>query len=48
MKKGPKVVVIGAGSMFFGRQALWQMLDSEVLKTGTLACGSTSGSVSRR
>jgi len=35
--KGPKVVVIGAGSLFFGRQALWQMLHSDVLKTGTLA-----------
>ena len=34
---GPKVVVVGAGSMFFGRQALWQMLSSDVLKTGTLA-----------
>ena len=35
--EGPKVVVIGAGSLFFGRQALWQMLHSEVLQTGTLA-----------
>jgi alpha-galactosidase len=35
--QGPKVVVIGAGSLFFGRQALWQMLHSDVLKTGTLA-----------
>jgi len=35
--KGPKVVVIGAGSLFFGRQALWQMLHSDVLNTGTLA-----------
>ena len=34
---GPKVVVIGAGSLFFGRQALWQMVHSEVLRTGTLA-----------
>jgi alpha-galactosidase len=37
MKQGPKVVVIGAGSLFFGRQALWQMLHSDVLQTGTLA-----------
>ena len=34
---GPKVVVIGAGSLFFGRQAIWQMVTSEVLNTGTLA-----------
>ncbi len=35
--RSPKVVVIGAGSLFFGRQALWQMLDSDVLRHGTLA-----------
>lgn len=33
----PKVVVIGAGSLFFGRQAIWQMVFSEHLNTGTLA-----------
>lgn len=33
---GPKVVVIGAGSLFFGRQAIWQMVTSESLNTGTL------------
>lgn len=33
----PKVVVIGAGSLFFGRQAIWQMVYSEHLNTGTLA-----------
>ncbi len=33
----PKVVVIGAGSMFFGRQALWAMIDSSALSRGTLA-----------
>ncbi len=33
----PKVVVIGAGSLFFGRQAIWQMVHSEHLRTGTLA-----------
>ena len=33
---GPKVVVIGAGSLFFGRQSLWNMLHSEVLREGTL------------
>ncbi|HUW57982.1 MAG TPA: glycoside hydrolase family 4, partial [Planctomycetota bacterium] len=32
----PKVVVIGAGSLFFGRQSLWNMLHSEVLRKGTL------------
>lgn len=35
--KGPKVVVIGAGSLFFGRQAIWQMVQSEHLNKGTLA-----------
>jgi alpha-galactosidase/6-phospho-beta-glucosidase family protein len=35
--KGPKVVVIGAGSLFFGRQAIWQMVTSEHLNSGTLA-----------
>lgn len=33
----PKVVVVGAGSLFFGRQALWQMVHSPHLNTGTLA-----------
>jgi len=33
----PKVVVIGAGSLFFGRQAIWQMAHSPHLNTGTLA-----------
>ncbi len=33
----PKVVVIGAGSLFFGRQAIWQMVHSPYLNTGTLA-----------
>lgn len=32
----PKVVVIGAGSLFFGRQAIWQMIHSEHLRGGTL------------
>ncbi len=34
---GPKVTVIGAGSLFFGRQAIWQMVHSPHLNTGTLA-----------
>ncbi|WP_411345930.1 glycoside hydrolase family 4 [Paenibacillus sp. WLX1005] len=33
----PKVVVIGAGSLFFGRQAIWQMTHSEILNQGTLS-----------
>lgn len=32
----PKVVVIGAGSLFFGRQAIWQMAHSSHLNSGTL------------
>ncbi len=33
----PKVVVIGSGSLFFGRQAIWQMIHSPHLNGGTLA-----------
>ncbi|MCY3833668.1 MAG: glycoside hydrolase family 4 [Chloroflexi bacterium] len=33
----PKVVVIGSGSLFFGRQAIWQMAHSPYLNGGTLA-----------
>lgn len=33
----PKVVVLGAGSLFFGRQSIWQMVHSEYLNKGTLA-----------
>jgi alpha-galactosidase len=35
--KSPKVVVVGAGSMFFGRQALVAMIKSPYLRNGTLA-----------
>lgn len=35
--QAPKVVVIGAGSLFFGRQAIWQMVHSPHLNRGTLA-----------
>ena len=35
--QSPKVVVIGAGSLFFGRQAIWQMAHSPHLSGGTLA-----------
>ena len=33
----PKVVVIGSGSLFFGRQAIWQMVHSPHLQGGALA-----------
>ena len=39
---GPKVVVIGAGSLFFGRQAIWQMAHSKHLNKGTLALVDTN------
>ena len=35
--KGPKVVLIGAGSMFFGRQTIWSMVSKDALCRGTLA-----------
>lgn len=38
----PKVVVIGAGSLFFGRQSIWQMVHSEHLNKGTLALVDTN------
>ncbi len=38
----PKVVVIGAGSLFFGRQAIWQMVHSPHLNSGTLALVDTN------
>ncbi len=37
----PKVVVVGAGSLFFGRQAIWQMVHSSYLQKGTLALAET-------
>jgi len=36
-KQFPKLVLLGAGSLFFGRQAIWQMVHSPHLNTGTLA-----------
>jgi tripartite-type tricarboxylate transporter receptor subunit TctC len=42
-RSGPKVAVIGAGSLFFGRQALWQMTHSKILNQGTLAYVDTDG-----
>ncbi len=38
----PKVVVIGAGSLFFGRQAIWQMCHSQHLNRGTLGLVDTN------
>ncbi|MBN2302635.1 MAG: glycoside hydrolase family 4 [Lentisphaerae bacterium] len=35
--KGPKVVLIGAGSAFFGRQTIWSMVSKPALCNGTLA-----------
>ena len=35
--KGPKVVLIGAGSVFFGRQTIWSMVSKPALSSGTLA-----------
>jgi alpha-galactosidase/6-phospho-beta-glucosidase family protein len=40
--KKPKVVVIGAGSLFFGRQSIWQMVQSPYLNKGTLALVDTN------
>jgi len=41
----PKVVVIGAGSFFFGRPVIWNMTHSEVLRGGTLALVDTKPDV---
>jgi len=35
--KGPKVILIGAGSAFFGRQTIWSMVSKPALREGTLA-----------
>ena len=35
--KGPKVVLIGAASAFFGRQTIWSMVSKEALCSGTLS-----------
>lgn len=35
--KSPKIVVIGAGSYFFARPVIWNMVTSPILKGGTLA-----------
>jgi alpha-galactosidase len=41
-KQSPKVTIIGAGSIFFGRQAIWQMCHSKHLQNGTLALVDTN------
>lgn len=43
--RGPKIVVLGAGSFFFGRPVVWNMVTSEVLKHGTLALVDTNPKV---
>lgn len=43
--KGPKLTVIGAGSYFFGKPAIWNMIKSEVLRNGTLALVDTNPAV---
>lgn len=45
MMRGPKIVVIGAGSYFFGRPAIWNMVSSEILRNGTLALVDTDPKV---
>ena len=45
MKRGPKVVVIGAGSYFFGKPVIWNMVNSEILRGGTLALVDTKADV---
>lgn len=37
MAKGPKIVVIGAGSYFFGKPVIYNMVSSPALRNGTLA-----------
>lgn len=43
--KGPKVAVIGAGSYFFGKPVIWNMVKSEILSGGTLALVDTNPDV---
>ena len=39
--QSPKVVLIGAGSVFFGRQTIWSMVSKAALSGGTLALADT-------
>lgn len=41
----PKVTIIGIGSIFFGRQAIWQMIKSPYLNGGTLGIVDTNPTV---
>ena len=41
----PKVVVIGAGSYFFARPVIWNVVNSPVLRSGTLALVDTNPQV---
>ncbi|MFA6960445.1 MAG: hypothetical protein WC205_06830 [Opitutaceae bacterium] len=41
VKQGPKVVLIGAGSAFFGRQTIWSMVSKQALRGGCLALADT-------
>jgi len=45
MKQGPKVVVIGAGSYFFGKPVIYNMITSPILREGTLALVDTDPAV---
>lgn len=40
--QSPKITVIGAGSFFFGRPVIWNMVNSTILKGGTLALVDTN------
>ncbi len=42
---GPKITVIGAGSYFFGKPVIWNMINSEILRNGTLALVDTNPNV---
>ena len=42
---GPRIVVIGAGSHFFGRPVIWNMVTSPVLSNGTLVLVDTDPEV---
>jgi alpha-galactosidase len=43
--QSPKITVLGAGSFFFGRPVIWNMVTSETLRSGTLALVDTNPDV---
>ena len=43
--QSPKITVLGAGSFFFGRPVIWNMVSSDVLKHGTLTLVDTNPDV---